>query len=112
MRILLAEDEALVAMDFEAEVEDRGLGEVVIVHTLADAKEKIATDHFDWAVLDLNLPDGQTFELADQLVSKGVKICFTTGADIQPATLALYDARAFAKPVSMPDICNHFSGNP
>ncbi|WP_424968899.1 hypothetical protein [Dinoroseobacter sp. S375] len=107
MRILLAEDEALVALDFQMEAEDRGIGDVVAVPSVAQGLDALADTRFDWGVLDLNLKDGQTFGLADQLIAQGARICFISGERIEPTKLEHYGARAFGKPVPMAVLWDH-----
>ena len=58
IRVLIVEDEALVAATLSDAVENAG-GEVVSVsHTVSEARELIRRLTFDVAVLDLHLPDG------------------------------------------------------
>ncbi len=107
MRILLAEDEALIAMDFRMEAEEQDIGHIVTVSTVSKALEKLAADRFDWGILDLNLKDGVTYPIADQLAAQGANICFISGSEIPPDMISKYGAAVFQKPVSMGAVCKY-----
>ena len=98
-------------MDFKITAADRQLGDVTIVHSIADGMEQLAHTEFDWGVLDLRLRDGVAFELADVLKSQGARICFLTGQDVDAEQLAKYDAKMYMKPVWMPDVCDFILEN-
>lgn len=80
-RILVAEDEPLVALELEATL--RGLGCEVLgpAATLEEAL-RLATapsERIDAAVLDINLAGRASFPAADALAKRGVPIVFATG---------------------------------
>ncbi|KAA0695782.1 response regulator [Neorhizobium sp. P12A] len=78
MRILIVEDEFLIAMDVEDAV--RSLGHYILgpVGTLDDAKA-VGSDA-DVALVDVRLRDGVTGPaIADHLHERGVTVIFTTG---------------------------------
>jgi len=79
-RILIVEDESLVAMLIEAILEDLG-GETV--GPLASVEEALAfleaAPQLDAALLDVNLAGRQVFPVAEALVATGVPIVFSTG---------------------------------
>jgi CheY-like chemotaxis protein len=80
-RILLVEDEPLVALDVEETL--RGLGCQVVgpAATLAEALRLVegAAPLPDAAVLDVNLGGQAAFPVADLLVRQGVPVVFATG---------------------------------
>ena len=77
-KILIVEDEMLVAMDLEAILEDLGHDPVGIVPDLASA-EPYYNARLDLALVDLNLRDGLTGpEIAKRLSSGGVPVLFIT----------------------------------
>lgn len=77
LRVLVIEDEALIALDLEHLCREAGAAEIVIVRDLAALP---AGDRgFDVAVLDLVLPEGATLELAAELFAAGVPFVFVTG---------------------------------
>ena len=77
-RILIVEDEALVAMELESILEDLGYEPVGIAADLGAARAYF-DDDIDLALVDLNLRDGLTGpEIGRTLSSKGVAVLFVT----------------------------------
>jgi CheY-like chemotaxis protein len=81
IRVLLVEDEALVAMLVEDMLADEGC---VVVATAARLDEALAHAkntalEFDVAILDLNLAGESTFAVASALQARGVPFAFATG---------------------------------
>jgi DNA-binding response OmpR family regulator len=77
-RILIVEDEMLVAMELEAILEDLGHAPVGIAADLSDA-EQYGTLSIDLALVDLNLRDGLTGpEIGKRLTERGVTVLFIT----------------------------------
>ena len=85
-RILVVEDEYLLADELAQELADAGaevLGPAPTIElALAALAEKAAPDG---AILDVNLGGVPVFPLADTLIERGVPLIFTTGYD--PDTL-------------------------
>lgn len=81
MRLLLVEDEALIAMDLEQLAISLGHQVVGIADTLRSAVETAAAEAPDAALVDLNLRDGMTGkEVARTLSAKfGFPVGFVTG---------------------------------
>ncbi len=77
-KILIVEDEMLVAMNLEAILEDIGHEPVGIVPDL-DSAEPFYEAALDLALVDLNLRDGLTGpQIAERLTSRGVPVLFIT----------------------------------
>jgi DNA-binding response OmpR family regulator len=77
-RILIVEDEMLVAMELEAILEDLGYEPVGIASDLIDA-ERMFDEPLDLALVDLNLRDGLTGpEIGKRLSARGVAVLFLT----------------------------------
>jgi DNA-binding response OmpR family regulator len=77
-RILIVEDEMLVAIDMEAILEERGYECAGIAPDLETAAEYFETS-LDLALVDLNLRDGLTGpEIGKRLSSRGVPVIFVT----------------------------------
>ncbi|URD38187.1 response regulator [Methylobacterium tardum] len=82
-RVLIAEDEYLIAMEVKRWLQHAGAKVVGPVPTVERALDLIEDDDVDVAVLDLNLGDGATaFPIADRLRALGVPHLFATG-DVQ-----------------------------
>ena len=78
-RILLVEDDALIAMDEEGLLVSAGFAVVGPVPTVASALELINGERFDGAVLDITLKDTTAIPVADALAHAGVPFLFVTG---------------------------------
>ncbi|WP_108501467.1 response regulator [Paracoccus indicus] len=78
-RVLLVEDEPLVALDLRYELEDAGATVVAVARTVAEALEKIRSNHVDIALLDGNLKGEPVHDVAALLTQRGVQFCFVSG---------------------------------
>lgn len=78
-RVLIIEDEYLVAMDAEACLQSMGVGTVEIVTTLAQAQEALERARPDCVLLDVNLSDGMSYELARRLKDHAIPFGFVSG---------------------------------
>jgi DNA-binding LytR/AlgR family response regulator len=102
VRVLVAEDEALIALDLEAAL--RGLGCAVLgpVPTVAGALALLAGGgpRPDAALLDPGLRDGWAAPVAAALAAAGVPFAVVTGhgPEVVAADPALRDAPRLAKP--------------
>jgi light-regulated signal transduction histidine kinase (bacteriophytochrome) len=80
LRILLLEDQMLIAMDVEAMFSDQGFENVITTNTVAEAQRQItASPRPDIAVLDVNLGVGTSLPVAEALVAAGIPFVFATG---------------------------------
>lgn len=81
-RVLVVEDEYMLADDLRAELEDREAVVLGPVGRLEDAIALIRAEaDIDGAVLDVNLGGDAVFPAADLLMTRGVPLVFTTGYD-------------------------------
>jgi PAS domain S-box-containing protein len=78
-RILLVEDEALVAADTAARLEAIGHAVTATASSLEDAKVAAVDADIDAAVLDVNLGGELSFPVADLLRKRGLPFVFVTG---------------------------------
>lgn len=77
-RILIVEDEILVAMELESVLQDLGYEVVGIAPDLGSARRHF-DEEIDLALVDLNLRDGLTGpEIGENLGAKGVTVLFVT----------------------------------
>jgi DNA-binding NtrC family response regulator len=97
--VLLVEDEFLVLMDLQMMLEDAG-ARVVTADTVESAMHEATNGHIlSAAVLDVRLPDGEVFPVADALRDRGVPIVFHSGhARIDEVQGSYPDAAALQKP--------------
>lgn len=78
-RVLVVEDEMLVAMMLEDMLTGLGFEVVGPASRLERAMEMAHAEALDLAVLDVNLVNAQSFPVADLLQAKGVPFIFATG---------------------------------
>jgi DNA-binding response OmpR family regulator len=79
-RILVVEDEYLIADDITQALLSAGAEVLGPVATAADAAELIAAEgRIDAAILDINLRDGAVFPAADTLAERNIPFAFATG---------------------------------
>jgi CheY-like chemotaxis protein len=78
-RVLVVEDEVLVAMDMEMALGDAGCEVIGPVGSVADALAAVRTQKLDAAVLDVNLGDQPAFPVADALAAAGIPFVWLTG---------------------------------
>ncbi len=78
-RILLVEDEALVAMAVKDALSDLGFEVIGAVSNMTDAMAAAMNEDVHAAVLDINLAGKMTYPVADILIAKGVPFIFVTG---------------------------------
>ncbi len=80
-RVLLVEDEALVAMMIQECLTEFGYQVVGPICTAAEAAAMAKDGPLEAAVLDINLGDGAVYPIADMLAARGVPFVFVTGYD-------------------------------
>ena len=79
-RVLLVEDEALVAMLLETILEDMGCIPVGPAATVEEGLARVADPApLDAALLDVNVAGRQVFPVAEALKARGVPFVFSTG---------------------------------
>ena len=78
-RILIVEDELLIAFTLEAMLVELGHEVVGIASRLDEALEMVKTMRFDIAVLDLKLGTEKSFPVADLLLELKKDFIFSTG---------------------------------
>lgn len=99
VRVLVAEDEALVAMLIESELVDAGYEVIGPFSTCAEASHWLTSDTPDIALLDHELKDGPCTDVALELRRRGIPIIALTGSDRGELSEAFRDAPYLEKPV-------------
>lgn len=77
-RVLIVEDEFLVAALLEDRLEMLGCDVVGPAVSIAEALELLATEPLDAAVLDVNINGEKVFPVADALAERGIPFLFAT----------------------------------
>jgi DNA-binding NtrC family response regulator len=80
-RILVAEDEGLIALELERILEDFGCEVVGPLATVDEVLENAKRGGFDGALLDVNLRGRQIFEIMPALQKLGLRLIITSGYD-------------------------------
>ncbi|WP_051881852.1 response regulator [Parvularcula oceani] len=97
-RLLLAEDEFMIALNLQTEFEERG-AQVVVVESVRQGLAAAQEGDFDVAILDVRLSDGEVFPLADLLQEKRIPFVFHSGhADVSALSERYPEAIALSKP--------------
>ena len=79
-RVLIVEDESLVAMLLETILEDMGCVPVGPAATVDEGLQLVGGDEpIDAALLDVNVAGTQVFPIAEALKARGVPFVFSTG---------------------------------
>lgn len=100
--VLVVEDSVLVAMAIEDALLEKGLT-VVVATSLAAAEQMVALHAPAVALLDLQLPDGNSLDLASRLHDMGCAVAITSGLDSGAVPHSHRFAVQFRKPTS-PDL--------
>ena len=97
MRILILEDDPIIALDLQMLVEYCGYEDVVVCETVAQAQDEL-TGIPDFAFLDVDLPDGKSYDIAALLDEYQVPYAFVSGSRSRDLPDHLRHARFISKP--------------
>jgi DNA-binding response OmpR family regulator len=84
-RVLVAEDECLIALEIADQVAELGYRVVGPACTMSEARHLAVTAPIDGALLDLNLNGVFSHEIADILSRRKIPFVFITGYSDRPA---------------------------
>jgi CheY-like chemotaxis protein len=98
--VLVVEDDAIIAMDFEDTILGFGVKTVRIAANVGRALQLIAERAPDFALLDIGLGRGKSFAIAERLEALGIPFAFVTGYGADAALPA-----AFAQKPRLPKPC-------
>ena len=96
-RVLVVEDEAIVAIFLEELLTELGHEVAGVVSRLDEAMAH-ADDDFDLAILDVHLAGEDVYPFADVLARRGVPFVFTTGMGSRGIPEHLRDRPTLQKP--------------
>jgi DNA-binding NarL/FixJ family response regulator len=100
-RVMIVEDEMLVAMEMESLLADQGCAVVGPAATVDRALVLLAQEKPEAAILDVNLDGTTAAPVAAALKAQGVPFVLATGyGDAQPLQPELKDAPRVDKPVN------------
>jgi PAS domain S-box-containing protein len=98
-RVLLVEDEALVAMMIQECLTEYGHSVVGPISRAADALAAAKQGEFDAAILDINLSDGMAYPVAEILSQRGVPFAFVTGYEADTVDERFSKVPVLQKPI-------------
>ncbi len=100
-RVLIVEDNKGIAFFYDAVLDDLGYEVVGVAATEAEAHSLVASVEADLALLDIQLGEGRSYDVARAAVGRGMAVVFTTGYDDPPDMPSdLRDLRRLTKPLS------------
>lgn len=79
LRVLIAEDEFLVALSLEEDLRGHGCEIVGPFSRLADARKAAEEEEVDVALLDVNMNGEMAYPVADALAARGILFIFLSG---------------------------------
>ena len=101
-KILLVEDDFLIAYDVKAQLEDAGMEVVGPASSNEDADALIQPGAVHAAVLDMDLGGVTSFPTASRLKDLGIPFVFVTGNDQAELKGSLAGSAVHTKPVHFP----------
>ena len=97
-RLLLVEDEALIALMLEDMVEELGCAVTAVAPRVALGISLAESGDFDLAILDVNVSGENVEPVAERLASRGVPFVFATGYGEAGVPLRFRDRPVVPKP--------------
>jgi len=109
-RILIVEDETLIALSLASEITELGGNVVGKVMSVDSALDIIATTDLDGAILDVNLGGQRAFLVADALAARHVPFVFATATSREDIPARHANVPWFEKPYGFDAICQMLEG--
>ena len=103
-RILVVEDESVVAMMLTDSLEELGFDPIEVVGSCRAAVASATTQTPDVALLDLRVLDGDTTSVAELLRDRNIPFVFMSGDPNGAARLGFVGAAVLGKPFSPADL--------
>ncbi len=103
-KVLVVEDESLVAMLIEDMLSDMGYEVVAVAARFDQALEAARTIGADLAILDLNLAGARTDAVAEVLRARGIPFMFATGYGAAGVTAEWSHVPVVQKPFQESDL--------
>ncbi len=104
LKVLLVEDEALIAMMAQDMIEGLGHEVVHIASTLNEALDACAKRDFDCALLDVNLNGDSSMPVAVAMKARGRPFAFTTGYGAGGVDGDHHDVPILSKPYALAEL--------
>ena len=98
MKVLIVEDDPIVAMDFEIQAMDEGCSVIGPAHNVNEALDLLKSENPKFAVLDYQLGEETSEPIAAALKDQGVEFAFVSGQAKRVKEATDFDAPVFSKP--------------
>ncbi len=79
LRVMIVEDQAMIAMDLEASLNESGAVVASVCASAAQALKALESTEIDAAILDFNLAGESSLAVAEALEKRGIPFIFATG---------------------------------
>ncbi|KPC25512.1 Response regulator receiver [Pseudomonas syringae pv. cilantro] len=99
-RVLLVEDETMLAMLMEMMLEDLGFATAYHASTLEDGIEYARNGEYELAILDINIIGGTSFPIAAAIADRGIPFMFCSGYGRLGIPETWMDRQCVSKPFS------------
>jgi CheY-like chemotaxis protein len=100
--ILIVEDNYIIALDLETLLRDLGVVSVRTASSVREAIDLILAMPPDFGLIDVNLGEDKSFEVAERLLELGVPFVFTTGyGDSYAFPMHFVETRIMTKPYTI-----------
>jgi CheY-like chemotaxis protein len=104
LRVLLVEDESVIAMLTENMLAELGCEDIAIAGSIAQALNAIDRNPPDLAVLDVNLRGQMVLPVAEKLAAAGIPFAFATGYGASDVLAGWKRYPVIQKPFGMPEL--------
>lgn len=100
-RVLIVEDEMLVAMLVEQMMQELGHEVIACAQQLEEAESIARRENFDVAILDMNLNGKKSFPVAQILTDRGIPYIFASGYGTAGLTDPFREVPVLCKPFAL-----------
>jgi DNA-binding response OmpR family regulator len=104
LRILIVEDEMMVALDLEDMIAEFGHEVAATAMRIEAALDHARETPIDFAILDVNVAGRMSFPVAEALMERGVPFIFATGYGVSVLPERLKDQKTLQKPFRRSDL--------
>ena len=105
-RVLVVEDEILIAMTLEDVLIDFGLQVIGVAMHLDEALKLASAEQIDVAVLDINLGGERSYPVAEKLQARGIPFIFSSGYGHTEENTAFSAVPILGKPYHPSDLAD------
>ncbi|TWI50929.1 response regulator receiver domain-containing protein [Pseudomonas duriflava] len=103
-RVLLIEDETLIAMLLEDILDELGYEVAGVAAEFDDGMRLAETGTFDLAILDVNVGGREIFPIAEKLAERNIPFMFSTGYGVVGLPMEWQSRPVLAKPFRPDDL--------